>query len=383
MTQTIRTLTLVSVGLAIPDEQELLTKERTDQSPRISLFGRELNSDFLDERYLANVPRYRRWFYHGRFPTIVGQAFEAYLAHRRYDVVISWAAKIAIPFAFLLTLTGKRVPLIVMDSWISKPKKAYPLKWLGPKIDRIITWSSKQRDIALRRYGLSPEKVYHIKWFTDSKFYRPMERTMDMICAVGTEMRDYSTFIHAMRGLSIPCHIAAGRVRGFLPGSVQMLSHMNLPKNITVGRKNHVELRELYARSRFVVVPLLPTDTDNGITCILESMAMGKAVICSRTEGQVDIIKEGETGIFVPQGDPVALREAIEYLWNNPDVAERMGRAGRKRVEEHFTLDRFVAEMKTIVAQVIDEVDRERTRGLPVQWKRGERLSSRPATAPE
>ena len=34
--------------------------------------------------------------------------------------------------------------------------------------------------------------------------------------------------------------------------------------------------------SLFVVMPLLESDTDNGITVILEAMAMGKTVICSR-----------------------------------------------------------------------------------------------------
>jgi hypothetical protein len=39
-----------------------------------------------------------------------------------------------------------------------------------------------------------------------------------------------------------------------------------LPTGVTVGAKSYFELRELYARSRFVAVPLLPSDSDNGIT---------------------------------------------------------------------------------------------------------------------
>ena len=99
-----------------------------------------------------------------------------------------------------------------------------------------------------------------------------------------------------------------------------------------MGKRSFAELRRLYARSRFVVVPLLPTDNDNGITSILEAMGMGRAVICTRTRGQVGVVIEGETGLMVPPGDARALREAIQYLWEHPDVAERMGRAGRQRV---------------------------------------------------
>jgi glycosyltransferase involved in cell wall biosynthesis len=94
-----------------------------------------------------------------------------------------------------------------------------------------------------------------------------------------------------------------------------------LPKNISIGMLSYTELRKLYGRSRFVVIPLHQTDTDNGVTAIEESMAMGKAVICTRTQGQVDIIQENVTGIFVPPYDVKALREAILYLWNNPEIA--------------------------------------------------------------
>ena len=82
---------------------------------------------------------------------------------------------------------------------------------------------------------------------------------------------------------------------------------------------------------------------------------MGKAVICSRTKGQLDIIQDGRTGLFVPPSDPKALRDAIQYLWEHPDEAERMGKEGRKYVEENHTLDQFVCSLKRIVEQVIAE----------------------------
>ena len=58
---------------------------------------------------------------------------------------------------------------------------------------------------------------------------------------------------------------------------------------------------------------------------------MGKPVICSRTQGQVDVIQDGVTGLFVPVGDPVALRRAMLDLWNDPERAEEDG-ACRPRV---------------------------------------------------
>src|SRR4029079_2076138 len=81
-----------------------------------------------------------------------------------------------------------------------------------------------------------------------------------------------------------------------------------VPANVTARGYDLFALRQLYADSAFVVVPLEVTDFQAGITPILEAMSMGKAVICTRTPGQTDTIVDGETGIYVEPGDPGALR---------------------------------------------------------------------------
>src|SRR5262249_7303930 len=113
------------------------------------------------------------------------------------------------------------------------------------------------------------------------------------------------------------------------------------------------ELRSMYARARFVVIPLLPTFRDSGITVVAESMAMGKAIVCSRIQGQIEFLEEGVTGMLVPPGDVQALREAIEYLWNHPQEADRMGSEGRRRAESVFSLTQFVMNVRQIVDDVI------------------------------
>ena len=82
---------------------------------------------------------------------------------------------------------------------------------------------------------------------------------------------------------------------------------------------------------------------------------MGKAIICSRTTGQRDVIQEGKTGMFVPQGDPKALREAIQYLWDNPEVSRQMGNAGRKYIETHNTWEQFVNNIKSFGEELVEK----------------------------
>jgi glycosyltransferase involved in cell wall biosynthesis len=349
------TITLVSPRINRPENSELLRLEAADQYIRASLFGRTLNSDILDERFLQKAPTIRRALYKP-LPTIAAQIIEAFFLKGRYDAIISWSEQLGLPLAVLLKLMASRVPNVIIASWISKPKKAVVLKYVQSHLDRLILMSSVQRDFAVNVLKLPPQKVILLRWPVDQKFWRPMGCKTDMICTVGSEMRDFRTFVLAMRGLDIKCHIAAGTQRAVRHSTVNAIWESGpLPHNITIGGKSFAELRALYARSRFVVIPLLPSETDNGTTSILEAMAMGKAVICSQTKGQGDVIQDGKTGLFVPQGDPKALHDAIQFLWEHPGEAERMGMEARKYIEQHHALDEFVQKVKEVVEVVIDE----------------------------
>jgi glycosyltransferase involved in cell wall biosynthesis len=115
---------------------------------------------------------------------------------------------------------------------------------------------------------------------------------------------------------------------------------------VIVQRFTQYELRDVYAASQFMVMPLYDVPFQAGVTAILEAMAMGKAVICSRTSGQTDIVVESETGVYVPPGDAQALRRAICELLDNPKEAESLGKQGRLRVEQEMNLIHYVERLK-------------------------------------
>ncbi len=76
---------------------------------------------------------------------------------------------------------------------------------------------------------------------------------------------------------------------------------------------------------------------------------MGRPVIVTASEGQIDLVREGETGLYVPPGDPGALRAAIERLLDDPALAREMGRKGRAFAEAHLSLDDYVARVAALV----------------------------------
>ncbi|HUN65092.1 MAG TPA: glycosyltransferase family 4 protein [Bacteroidota bacterium] len=346
-------LALLTTGLK-PVNREL---ERQDAMPRASLFEDELHTEMLYENTLMQAPAFFRFFYR-RLPMTVAQTLEAYRIRKRYDAVLSWSDPHGLLFSFLLKATFSRTPHIAMLAWISKPRKAKILKRVYTGMSRIILWTSNHYEFATKQLGIPASRIKLIHYFVDQQFWRPMPDVAaeEMICSAGVEMRDYPTFIEALRGIDIRCHIAAGIARGKLFDTVTAISRITeLPPNLTVGPMSPVELRNLYARSRFVVVPLHPSESDNGITVILEAMAMGKAVICSRINGQKDVIIDGVNGIFVPPGNPRALRDAMLYLLKNPDAAAAMGRAGRAHIEKYFRWDDFVKNIRETIEEVVKE----------------------------
>lgn len=358
-----KTLYIISKGMGKVSQEQIIRLEKENRYPRVTLFEKAISAELLDERYLFNkVPWFRRWLYYF-IPVGLAQVLETLFIHNKYDAIFSHSERVGLPLGLILRFLRIRTPHVTILCRVTSSdrktdrRKKWFLKNAHHGIDLIITWSSIQRNIVVNELGIDPTKVRHIKSGTDQQFWKPIDADTDTICSVGMEMRDYPTLVKALSETNIPCHIAVGAARGQIFDTVRRLYAMdNLPENITVGRKPYEELRELYARSRFLVVPLLPTDSDNGLTAILEAMAMGKPVICSRVKGQVDIIKDGVTGIFVPQGDPDALREAIVSLWNDPERAEEMGKAAREYIEKHHSWEEYGEIIRRELLSVIGSV---------------------------
>ena len=287
---------------------------------------------------------------------VPAQIVEAYLRRNRYEHIVLKADRLGLPLALIHKLTRARRDLVLISVWLSRGKKAmfvHPLD-AHTHLKAIVFASSAQMEIAQDRLGVPAEKAVFALQPADDRFWKPDGRPMEnLVCSVGSEQRDYATLVEAVRGVDVKTEIAVGGIvfrtgdiEADLSPALRPLASADLPPNVEVRQQlDHQELRDMYARSRFVVVPTEDVDFDAGVTVIAEAMAMGKAVIVTRSRGQRDLIREGETGLHVPPGDPRALREAIERLLGDPAAAERMGRAARAFAEQHLRLDDWVAKV--------------------------------------
>jgi glycosyltransferase involved in cell wall biosynthesis len=289
-------------------------------------------------------------------------AWACFTLRRRYKVVVTDGEQIGLPLAAMLKFLSrsKRPRHLMIVHIISVPKKMFFLDRLGVQshIDRFLVYATAQKQFIERRWKISSRRVCFTPFMVDSAFFSPDQvqahDAEPLICAVGLERRDYPTLLKAVEGLPTRVVIAAASPWSKRSDSTQGQS---IPANVEVRKFTQHELRQLYADSRFLVMPLENVDFQAGITAILEAMAMGRAVVCSRTPGQTDAVIEGETGTYVLAGDPAALRAALEHLLNHPEIAERMGEAGRRIVQQHMSLERYAERLSGFVRETLQKRD--------------------------
>jgi glycosyltransferase involved in cell wall biosynthesis len=102
------------------------------------------------------------------------------------------------------------------------------------------------------------------------------------------------------------------------------------PERVTfLGPVDPSELPDLFAQSTVFAMPTLHEPFG---LAFLDAMACGLPCVGTRVEAVGEIVREGETGLLVPPGDPIALAAALERLLADPGRARAMGARGRARI---------------------------------------------------
>ncbi len=262
-----------------------------------------------------------------------------------YDVVFSDGEHVGIPLALAMRGLGLTTPHLVIGHHLTSRAKIPLLRNLRAheRMSRIIVHSGLQKELASGRLGIPDAKLAFVPYYADQEFWRPMaEQEERLVVAAGSEHRDYATLAAACGDLDVRVHIAAGSVHS--PSST-FSNPERWPANFQAGFATYAALRDLYSRATIVVVPVVETDFQAGVTTVLEAMACGKAVVTTATRGQAGAVRDGVTGICVPPGDPSALREAVQRLLENPGERARLGRAAREAVLEEYGVETYVKRL--------------------------------------
>ena len=89
-------------------------------------------------------------------------------------------------------------------------------------------------------------------------------------------------------------------------------------------------------------------DRDGLPNVIQEALALGTPVISTDVTGIPEVVRDGETGLQVPQKDPAALADALERLLGDPDLRVHLARQARLLIESEFDIRRNTARRRRL-----------------------------------
>lgn len=283
----------------------------------------------------------------------VTQSLIAYLKRKKYDLILSHGARSALVLAFLRSLTGERMPPhVVIDVGCfnggrSDPFELFLVKKAGRAINGIICHSSVQSAYYDRYLPGIPHRF--VPFGADADHFRPAGLfPEDYVLSFGSRMRDYPTLVEAWgkveRGetrLKIvgTDTLALGRAPG---GGVDLLGRLPLQA-----------LRTCIAKARFIVMPLPFQRYSYGQMSFLQSMAMGKSCIVTKTPSSEDYLTDSKDALLVNPYDPADLADKITLLLSDPRLNAEIARHARRTIEERFNEKIMAREIHDFIATVV------------------------------
>ena len=239
------------------------------------------------------------------------------------------------------------------------------LKVLAKIPERIVFVSDSLREHVSDRYDLPEDRVSIVPNGVELQPQPANGREREELNAQPREFfvgavgnvrpsKDYPTLLRAvakLREQGVPIRLAVlGQGRGSLFDEILALTRELDIGDVVTFHSFRDDARRLI--SGFDVLALSSSSEGFSLATI-ESLASGKPVVATRCGGPEEIIRDGETGLLVPVGDPDSLAEALALLWNHPGRRREMGARGRADVRDRFGLARMISNYEGQYAAVL------------------------------
>jgi glycosyltransferase involved in cell wall biosynthesis len=269
------------------------------------------------------------------------------LARRtRARAIVALGPPLAAWCAFFARGLGLSVPILAHTfnfTRLPHAAKRPAFAWALSEIDRFVVFSTMERELYSRAFGLPLERIDVQMWGVRppevDSFETPLEPG-EYVCAIGGNARDYRTLVESARMLP--------HVRFVLVVRPESLAGLSVPANVRV----HVNLpigktMNALAHSRFMVLPLESSEVPCGHLTLVAAMHLGKAFVITNSSGVRDYVREGENALTVPAGDSTGLAAATDRLWNDPALCESLGQNGKRFAARECTEERIVEHFRS------------------------------------
>lgn len=235
--------------------------------------------------------------------------------------------------------------------------------------DRVVAVSRKMREDILQHFHVDPDKVVVIHNGIDPDRFRRTARR-DALARHGVRP-PYVLFVGRITDQKGIFDLLEAAPR--LPAGVQVVLCASapdtpeieerlrraLPQHPNVVWINSMvpveDVVQLYSHAAVFACPSVyePFGLIN-----LEAMACETPVVASAVGGILEVVEDGVTGTLVEASRPEALAAALTKVLGDAEWARAMGRAGRRRVEEHFAWTTVAERTERVYAEAIAEFQR-------------------------
>jgi len=309
----------------------------------------EVNVDVID--YTKIIPFF--YFEKNLLKFYIFQSMKALFRKKKYDLIISHGAQSGLVLAFLRRIFGsKEPPHVIIDIGCFNGGRGHrlellPIKIASRSLQGIIYHASVQEDY-YRKY-IPYLKRRFIPFGVDTDFFQPIKsRPQNYIMAPGYAKRDYPTLLSAWS------RINGGDTKLKIIGVDQIQYKGKITQGVEFIRRLPVhEFKTLIANSLFVVIPLPVFKYAYGQMSMLQAMAMGKAIIITRTPSTEDYLCDGENGLFVRPYDQSDLATKITLLLNDPGLIAKLESNARKIVENKFSEKAMAKNIYEFVKEIV------------------------------
>lgn len=333
---------------------EALEEWKTGRHPGHILYGLPLfNKNGVECILHRYKPFARRW------ALSLYNAWEILRCGKPYDILYGTSFRGLEIMIFLRALHLYGKPIVIWHHQaVTRSSSAWKERFsqlFYKGIDMMFFFSKKLINDSLESGKATRDRMHLIHWGPDLAFYDDIlecikERgaTHNGFISTGKENRDMDTLLHAFTETGRDIDIFITKRFQTLDYERIIRRHTDLPPQTRIHFTGGIlpyELALKVAQKSCVVICSLDFPYTVGLTTLVEAMALGMPVICSRNPNfEFDIDREG-IGLTVAYGDTKGWAEAVEYIATHPDEARLMGQRGRKLAEERFNLELSTKEI--------------------------------------
>ncbi|MBR6031166.1 MAG: glycosyltransferase [Bacteroidaceae bacterium] len=297
---------------------------------------------------------------------------------KHYDVLYATHTLGIEPIILLRALHLYRHPIVV---WHHQPivEAKNPLRETVARLfyrgmDHMIFFSEKLMQDSLLSPKADSKRMSMVHWGADLEYYNRLKASPvpskggvngeaadsspllgrgrgRLFISTGKELRDYETLLKAFHETGLPLTLYVEKKRQAYFESLHPAQNIEIHYG---DRPIPHEIALVVAQSHCVCICCQKSNYTVGLTTVVEALALGKPILCTRNpQMPMDIEAEG-CGFWIEVGDVEGWKEKLLYIATHPEEAEAMGRRGRALAEQCYNAKQCGKE----VAEVMEKVKR-------------------------